>query len=306
MTGTPCSCENAGAGTAALVKNNMKMKKPLICLLLTFSFLVILPLRIPADELDFINRPLNATGLTGLLITTSPFSLEPGAVETGISIFSENSKIPDYTLSEYTAFISVGTGKGTELAIRGCSFSKTSPSAASERGAGDVELSFKWNFLKTNPESPSVPAVAVIITGIAPTGDKKTEMNRVQHWGALVGLSAGTDIGWREHILGIYVDAQMAFQDLSDERYRDLYHTIHAGMLFPISKYRNLQVLIEYATVSGKDVINIDGSDYTAFTYGLRLVSERLNLTVGTQFLYKEVEGYDNSGRIIGMLSAKF
>jgi hypothetical protein len=146
----------------------------------------------------------------------------------------------------------------------------------------------------------------MIITGIAPTGDKKTEMNRVQNWGTRVGLSAGTDIGWREHILGIYVDAQMAVQDLSDERYRDLYHTIHAGLLLPISKYRNLQVLIEYALVSGKDVINIDGSDYTAFTYGLRLVSERLNLTVGTQFLHNEMEGYNNSERIIGMLSAKF
>lgn len=282
------------------------MRRTFIYLLLIAALPAILPARAVPEELDFINRPLNATGLTGLLITTSPFSLEPGAVETGISIFSENSKTPDYTLSEYTAFISVGTGKGTELAVRGSSFSKKYLTAASERGAGDVELSFKWNFLKTNPESPSVPAVAMIITGIAPTGDKKTGMNRVQNWGALVGLSAGTDIGWHEHVIGIYVDAQMAFKDFSDERYRDRYHTIHAGMLFPISKYRNLQVLIEYAAVSGKDVINIEGSDYTAFTYGLRLVSERLNLTVGTQFLYKEVEGYDNSGRIIGMLSAKF
>jgi hypothetical protein len=296
------------AQAVALVQNNMKMRKPFIYLLLVLSLLPLLPTRAFSEELDFINRPLNAIGLTGLLMTTSPFSLEPGAVETGISIISENSKIPDYTLSEYAALISVGTGKGTELAIRGCSFSKKSPTAASERGAGDVEVSFKWNFLKTNPESPSVPAVAMIMTGIAPTGDTKTGRNRVQNWGARFGFSAGTDIGWREHILGIYVDAQLAVQDLSDERYRDRYHTLHAGMLFPISKYRNLQVLIEYAAVSGKDVINIDGSDYTAFTYGLRLVSERLNLTVGTQFMYKEkeVEGYDNSERIIGMLSAKF
>jgi hypothetical protein len=284
----------------------MKMRKPYIYLLLMLSLPALLPARAFSEELDFINRPLNATGLTGLLITTSPFSLEPGAVETGISVFSENSKRPDYTLSEYAALISVGTGKGTELALRGSSFSIKSPTATSARGAGDVELSFKWNFLKTNPESPSVPALAMIITGITPTGDKETGMNRVQNWGARVGLSTGTDIGWREHILGIYVDAQMAVQDLSDARYRDRYQIIHAGMLLPISKYRNLQVLIEYAVVSGKDVINIDGSDYTAFTYGLRLVSERLNLTVGTQFLHKNMEGDNNSERIIGMLSAKF
>jgi hypothetical protein len=286
----------------------MKMRTPFIYLLLVLSLPALLPTRAFSEELDFINRPMNATGLTGLLITTSPFSLEPGVVETGIAIISENSKMPDYTLSEYAALISVGTGKGTELAVRGSFFSKKSPTEASERGAGDLQVSFKWNFLKIIPESPSVPAVAMIITGIAPTGDAKTGTNRVQNWGARFGLSAGTDIGWREHVLGIYVDAQMAVQDLSDERYRDRYHTIHAGMLFPISKYRNLQVLIEYAAVSGKDIINIDGADYTAFTYGLRLVSERLNLTVGTQFMYKEkeVEGYDNSERIIGMLSAKF
>ncbi len=283
------------------------MKK---CLLfgcrLFLGLLIISPAMVSADELDLINRPMNASGLTGLLVTTSPFTLEPGAVETGIAVFSENSKTPDYTLSEYAALISVGTGKGTELAIRGCSFSKKPPAAASVRGAGDVEVSFKWNFLKTNPESPSVPAVALIVTGIAPTGDKRIEINRVQHWGARFGLSAGTDIGWREHILGIYMDAQLTVQDLSDERYRDRYQAIHAGMLLPISKYRNLQVFIEYTAVGGKDVINVDGSDYTAFTYGLRLVSERLNLTVGTQFLHKDIEGYDNSERIIGMLSVKF
>src|SRR3990170_4084241 len=123
MTGTPCSCENAGAGTVALVKNNMKMKKPFIYILLTLSFLVILPTRVPAEELDVINRPVNVSGLSGLLVTTLPFSLEPGAVETGIAVFSENSKRPDYTISEYIATISVGTGKGTEIAVRGSSIS---------------------------------------------------------------------------------------------------------------------------------------------------------------------------------------
>ena len=285
----------------------MKMRRTFIYLLLIIALPAILPTRALPEELDFINRPMNATGLTGLLTTTSPFSLDPGVVEMGIASFSEDSKRPDYTLSEYAVLISVGTGKGTELAIRGCSFSEKSPPAASETGAGDVEMSFKWNFLKINPDAPAVPAVAMIITGIAPTGDKETGMNRVQHWGARFGLSSGTDISWREHVVGIYADAQMGIQDLSDDRYRDRYQAFHAGMLLPISKYRNLQVFIEYTAVSGKDVINnIDGSDYTAFMYGLRLVSERINLTVGTQFLRKNMEDTDNPERIISMLSVKF
>ncbi len=146
----------------------------------------------------------------------------------------------------------------------------------------------------------------MIITGIAPTGNKDRELNRVRNWGARFGFSVGSEIGWRDHVLGIYADALMTLQDLHDDQYRDTYQTLNAGMIFPISKYRNLQLFIEYTAVVGKDVINVDGLDYTAFTYGLRLVSERLNLTVGTQFLHKDREGYENSERIIGMLSAKF
>jgi len=41
-------------------------------------------------------------------------------------------------------------------------------------------------------------------------------------------------------------------------------------------------------------------------TYGLRVVNERVNVTLGTQILRKNVAGYDNSDRVIGLLSIKF
>jgi hypothetical protein len=286
----------------------MKMKLAFIYLLLflCLGLLTMLPTRAFSEELDLINRPMNASGLTGLLVTTSPFTLEPGAVETGIAVFSENSKRPDYTLTEYAALIAVGTGKETELAVRGCSFHRQSSLSTTENGVGDIEAAFKWNFSKSKPESPAYPAFAMIITGIAPTGDQDMGVNRVHNWGARFGLSAGNDIGWREHILSVYIDALMTIRDLSDTRYRDRYQTLHAGILLPISKYRNLQLFIEYAVVSGKEVIDVDGLDYSSFIYGLRLVSERLNLTIGTQFLHKDMEGFENTERIIGMLSVKF
>lgn len=280
------------------------MKKILLFLILWTDF--VFSVAVCAEDLDMINRPVNGSGLTGLLVTTSPFSLEPGAVETGIAVFSENSKRPDYTISEYIAIISVGTGKGTEIAVRGSSISITSPPDPHKNGAGDTEVSFKWNFSGSEPESPALPAVALIITGIAPTGDRELGLNRVQHWGTRFGLSAGTEIVWGDHVLGIYADALMTLQDLSDDRYRDRYQATHAGMLFPISKYGNLQLFMEYAAVNGKNVINVDGLDYTSFIYGLRLVSERVNLSVGTEFLRKSIEGYENSERVILMLSAKF
>ncbi len=281
------------------------MKKKIIFLLL-LSLPISLPTRTFSEELDLINRPMNASGLTGLIVTTSPFTLEPGVVETGLAVFSENSKRPDYTLTEYAALISVGTGKGMELAIRGSSFHKQSSLSATESGTGDIEAAFKWNFLKSKSESPAYPAFAMIIEGIAPTGDQGMGVNRVHNWGSRFGLSAGNDIGWRDHVLSVYLDALMTIRDLSDTRYRDRYQTVHAGILLPISKYRNLQLFIEYAAVSGKKVIDVDGLDYSSFIYGLRLVSERLNLTIGTQFLRKDLEGYENTERIIGMLSIKY
>jgi len=49
----------------------------------------------------------------------------------------------------------------------------------------------------------------------------------------------------------------------------------------------------------------VEGGDYTAATYGLRLLSEQFNLTIGTQFLRKRTEGYGNSGRVVGLMSMK-
>jgi hypothetical protein len=84
-------------------------------------------------------------------------------------------------------------------------------------------------------------------------------------------------------------------------------------MLFPISKYRNLQLLVEYTVVSGRDVhtksslsLTPDDMDYTAVTYGIRLVSEQFNLTMGTQLLHKEEVLYNDSSRVVGVMSIKF
>jgi len=121
-----------------------------------------------------------------------------------------------------------------------------------------------------------------------------------------LGLSAGVEISWRDRVLGVYADGQVAGQDLTEARLEDLYGIMNAGLLLPISKNQNLQMFIEYSLVTGKDTTTLSGGNFTAFTYGLRLVSAQFNLTFGTQFLRKRVEGYDNSGRVIGLISMKF
>ncbi len=282
----------------------MKKFYPLVFIALTF--LSVLPDKAVSEELDIVNRPVNTLGLTGLIITSSPFTLSTGGVEIGGASMTETSTLPDYTITEYPVSITVGIARNMEIALRGSYlYREKGTNTARERGAGDTELSYKWNF-SPQAEYSVVPAVALLVTGIAQTGDKDKGLNRVHNWGGRIGVAAGTEISWEDHILGIYADIQVAVQDLSQNAYRDRYNLFNAGFLLPISKERNLQILLEYNVVNGKDSVNVDGGDYSTLTYGLRMVSERFNLTIGTQFLHKKYEGYDDSGRVIGMLSAKF
>jgi hypothetical protein len=257
-----------------------------------------------AEELEMINRPVNTTGLTGLLVTTSPFTLPPRTFEIGLGILSENSLLPKYTSTSYPLIISFGLSQNKEMGLRVPYNYRNVDTVSKSRGVGDTELSYKWNAVP-QPENRFRPGLAVIAAGVFPTGDRESGMNSVSHWGARAGLAVGSEISWEDRIIGLYADAQAAVQDMSDNELRDSYVLVNAGILFPISKYRNLQVLIEFNQRTGKDVVSYDGVDYSALTYGLRLVNERFNLTFGTQFVHKSAEGYDNSSKIIGMISIK-
>jgi len=273
------------------------------------TLLFLLPCAALAEELEIVNHPVNASGLTGLLITTSPYTLAPKTVEIGVSIQSENSIRPDYTITEYPLSASVGISNDSEFAFRASYYSITEGPTGSNmitRKTGDIELSYKWNFMP-QLEGSMRPAVAMILTGIMPTDNNRDlKTNSVFRWGMRLGLSIGTEINWKDHVVGLYADGQMAGQDLTDRKLKDLFGVVNAGMLFPISKYQNLQMFIEYSLVTQKKVMTISGGDYTALTYGLRLVTERFNLTIGTQSLHKQIEGYDSSGRVIGLMSMKF
>jgi hypothetical protein len=283
------------------------MKKNLITF---FAILVLssLPLIACAEELEIVNRPVNTSGLTGLLVTTAPYCVSPGTVEVAASILYENSTTPEFTTTEYPLSVTFGMPHNSEIGLRGSYFElKEGPTAtaAAARKTGDLQLSYKWNFLPQT-ESSIIPAVSMIVAGVVPVGrSSNPNINTVDHWGFAVGLSAGTEIEWSDHILALYADAQIRGRDPDEKRLRDLWEVVNAGVLFPVSKYRNLQILFEYTIVRGRDKITIDGGDYSAATYGLRLLNERFNLTIGTQILHKRTEGFENSGKIFGLMSLK-
>jgi hypothetical protein len=243
-------------------------------------------------------------------MTTSPYTLAPGTVEIAGSIVSENSITPDYVIDQYPLSVTVGLSADSELAVKSYYYyvkdEHLAGATAVDRKIGELELAYKWDFMPPREDSKR-PSAALILAGMMPTENTgAVKINSISHWGMRAGVSAGTELGWNDHILGVYADVQMAFQDLTDSRLRDIYGIYNAGLLFPISKDRNLQMFIEHSIVHGRDRLSLAGADYSGFTYGLRLVSERFNFTMGTQILRKPTAGYENSDRIIGLISAKF
>jgi hypothetical protein len=270
------------------------------------AFFLFLPQEGRAEELELINRPVNMSGLTGLMFTTAPFTLPKRSVEIAVGTLSENSTVPDFTINELPVLsVTAGIAQNMELALKSSDFHVTIDQGETRKGKGDTELSYKWNF-KPQTESSPYPALALIVTGIAPTGDRNLNLGVVAHWGAKFGLSVGSEITWGDHVLSASVDGQIAVHDATDDRFRDTYGILNIGLLYPISKYRNLQVIVEYNLVNGVDKISVMGGDYTALTFGLRLVNEQFNLTIGSQFLRKRVEGFENSSRVVGLASIKF
>ncbi|MDA8099366.1 MAG: hypothetical protein M0042_07045 [Nitrospiraceae bacterium] len=258
-----------------------------------------------AEDLDLINRPVNTSGLTGLLYTTSPFTMPARSVEIGLTGINENSLTPNYSLTEYAILIAYGIDEHSEMAVRPVYWYRNMSSVEKSRGVGDTQLSYKRQIIP-QPENSRLPAVAVLSTLIIPTADRTAAMNSVQHWGASVGLSVGSEINWAEHVVGVYGDAEMTVQDLSDTTVRDRFYTMNAGVVFPISKFRNLQMFVEYSEIRSKDVVTVEGANYHGTTYGLRLVSQKFNMSFGTQFLHRNQEGYSNSNRIAGLVSYTF
>jgi len=273
---------------------------PLLQIIIAFM----LPAVLQAEELEIVNRPVNSSGMTGLIVTTSPFTLPPRTIEIGVMVLTENSLVPNYTATEYPLTVSMGLSPSSEIALKSAFHYVNEDPDQISRGMGDTELSYKWN-IRPQTELSNIPGIALTFTGVFPTGDRAAGTNSIDHWGGRMGISIGSELIWEDHIVGIFADGQVAVQDLSDNELKDSYSLVNAGILFPISKYRNLQMIIEYNLRKGQDIVTVDGGDFSAVTYGLRLVNERFNFTFGTQFIHKSQEKYLDSNRMIGMISIK-
>jgi hypothetical protein len=249
--------------------------------------------------------------LTGLLFTTSPFTIPARNIELTALISEEKSDSPDFTFSEMPSVsVTAGISSNMELALKGSYVHETGADGIKKRGAGNTELSYKWNFLPQD-ESSARPALALIITGITATLSEEVAaieatVEKISHWGARAGLSAGSEFEWGDHVIGIFADGSITVHDLNNQERRDRYGIFNVGAIIPISKYRNLQMMLEYRLVNGINNLKSNGDDFSAVTTSLRLVTEHVNLSIGTQFIDKRSAGLENSNRILGMTGVKF
>lgn len=244
-----------------------------------------------ADE-EVINRPVNTHGLTGLLFTNSAYTQPAGSVTFGLSSFVEDCNLPNYSVVQGAATITVGVTERVEVAAKGKAIATNVGSATNrELGAGDAELLVKWRF---SSQGETMPALAFGFGWTFPTGSSEQGLTEIKYEGIkLMVLASAENRVLNSGFVGVYLEAQAVFNDQlhkdGESPYKEKYGVINAGILFPISDDNRLQFLLEYNRVLKKEIISLYEGNYTGVMPGLRFVTENFNISVGLQRINREL-----------------
>ncbi len=261
------------------------------------------------DPTLMVNRPVNIQGLTGLIVANSAYTQPKGGFTIGLSGLGENSSTPNYSIAQGIFTATYGASDRIEVGLRAKMIVEgLGSSSQRQTGAGDTDLLVKW---RVTSQTDELPAVALGVGLILPTGDRDKGFSEAKHEGIRLML-----IGAHEKempggiVLGFYADGQVVLIDQLERRtgnpYNDRYGIVNAGILVPLTESNQLQVILEYNLVTGKSVLTLGEEDYTAITPGLRYVTPRFNFTAGVQFLNKNIGGYSNDERYIATISYRF
>lgn len=255
------------------------------------------------------NRPVNIQGLTGLIITNSAYTQPKGSMVIGLSTMAENSKVPDYSIVQGMATFTGGITDTIEFGARmQVIATNLGSSETRETGIGDTDLLLKW---RATSAGDTLPAIALGLAYTLPTGDGSKNLREVKHEGLrfmVIGTTEKEMPG--DYFIGIYFEGQLVFNDQlsgsSSTPYSDKYGVFNFGVLFPLTSDRQLQAILEYNTVTKKNVVTLYHEDYSALMPGLRYVTPNLNISFGVQFLNPDQAGAENSERYVGTISYTF
>ena len=261
------------------------------------------------DPSVVVNRPANVQGLTGLIITNSAYTQPKGRIVMGLATIAENSDEPDFSIIQGIATVTAGVTDRIEVGLRaqvvGTNFGS---SETREIGAGDTDLLVKW---RITTQGETLPSIALGLAVTLPTGDSKKGFQSVEHESTrfmVIGTSEQEMPG--DYFIGIYFEGQIVNVDRLPEQdakpYSEKYGVINAGLLFPLTDDRSLQLVIEYNTVVKKDIPSVYEQNHSSVMPGLRYVTENLNISLGVQFMNREDPAFKNDLRYIGTLSYAF
>ena len=261
------------------------------------------------DPSVVVNRPANVQGLTGLIITNSAYTQPKGRIVMGLATIAENSDEPDFSIIQGIATVTAGVTDRIEVGLRaqvvGTNFGS---SETREIGAGDTDLLVKW---RITTQGETLPSIALGLAVTLPTGDSKKGFQSVEHESTrfmVIGTSEQEMPG--DYFIGIYFEGQIVNVDRLPEQdakpYSEKYGVINAGLLFPLTDDRSLQLVIEYNAVVKKDIPSVYEQNHSSVMPGLRYVTENLNISLGVQFMNREDPAFKSDQRYIGTLSYAF
>lgn len=265
--------------------------------------------KMPADDILMVNRPPNIQGLTGLLFTSSAYTLPPGRAVVGASLLTEYSSQPEFSVIQVPVTLTYGVSDRIEMGLKAKIVDLDSPRYLQRaHGFGDSEVAVKWRFAS---QRFFLPDMAVGVCYIMPTGNENKHLNEVVNWGAkfaaIASLEGKTSSG---HVFGVYLESQAVF---IDELYRrgsstpgaERYGVINGGVLFPVSGDNRLQLIAEYNQIlykSGYQPTMIEGNENAA-TAAVRYVTEQFSSTAGLQYINKEKSTDQNTYRFVWKIS---
>ncbi len=258
------------------------------------------------EAIRTIDRSSNISGLTGLMLISSAFTLPARESAVGVSIFFEKSDNPAYTVLQFPVTATYGVTDSVEVGVKTKAIkSEATAASTSQSGIGDSEIAVKW---RLDTHDIIFPELAVGLAGILPTGNDSKGLNDVKNWGMKLLAMASLETKLTEFtFLGLYLETQAIFLDQGNKAAQDKYGVINAGLQLPISKDNRLQGILEYnKTIYKRDNPALLEVNQWGVTPGLRYVTKKMNFTAGAQFLSKSSNAYESSTRWICTYGYKF
>jgi len=290
--------------------------------------------QIAAPKPKINNLPFNIYGLSGMMVTSSTHTLEPGSFEVGAAALWEDSDVPEYYRREYSFLFNVGIPGGLEFALK-VPWVMTNLKVKSHfnlvgakvrnfdtqdmSNLGGLEGTFKWGFLK---QKNFLPAFAVALGGIAPTGEYTRDVEEkysggreetteyrtgdVKYYGFKVMLAMGlelNDLAFTDYAFAIMADGTMVFRDVGvdDRAYEEKSGLVHAGVIFPLHPRNFVELMLEYEGELMRGTTN--EQDINSVLLSLRGVTSHFNVSLGAKYNFKEDPLYDDTFLWMGTFS---